>query len=78
MGEENSKISVTEAPVKKTKLWIKIVCIVLASIVAIVAVLGITFACVWSNEISTVRSFKQLRERNDDNLEGSEIGRAHV
>ena len=30
---------------KKIKLWVKIVCIVLAAIIAITAVLGITFAC---------------------------------
>lgn len=73
MTEWNSKITVADAPVgkSKTKLWVKIVCIALAAIVTIVAVLGITFVCVWNNEISTVRSFKHLRERNDDNLEGS-------
>lgn len=56
---------------KKTKLWVKIVCIVLAVIIAIVAVLGITFVCVWRDEISTYRSFKKLRGRNDANQEGS-------
>lgn len=65
-------ITVTETgEKKKIKLWVKIVCIVLAAIIAITAVLGITFACVWRNEISTVRSFKHLRGRNDANKEGS-------
>lgn len=56
---------------KKPRLWLRILCIVLASIVGIIAVLGITFICVWNNEIATVASFKQLRGRNDDNKEGS-------
>lgn len=65
-------ITVTETgEKKKIKLWVKIVCIVLAAIIAITAILGITFACVWRNEISTVRSFKHLRGRNDANKEGS-------
>lgn len=37
----------------------------------IIAVLGITFVCVWGNEISTVNSIKKLRDRNDDNKEGA-------
>ncbi len=56
---------------KKCKLWVKITCITLAVILAVVAILGITFACVWSDEISTVRSFKKIRSRNDANQEGS-------
>lgn len=59
------------AMTKKKKLIIKIVCIVLAVIVGIFAVLGITFVSVWNNEISTVNSFKMLRARNDKNDEGS-------
>ena len=65
------KTTVTEAPVKRGKLWVKILCIVLAVILVIVATLGITFVCVWNDEISTVNSFKQLRVRNDENKEGS-------
>ena len=69
---ESNNITVTEAPVRKgPKLWVKIVCIVLAAILAIFAVLGITFACVWRNEISTANSFKHLRARNDEHNDGS-------
>lgn len=60
-----------EAPKKKMKLWVKIVCIALAAIVAVVAILGFTFLGVWNNEISTFNSFKKLRSRNDANDEGS-------
>ncbi len=56
---------------KKSKLWLKILCIVLAVIFALIAALGITFVCVWNNEISTVSSFTHLRGRNNDNKEGS-------
>lgn len=55
----------------KKRLWLKILCIVLAVFIAIAAALGITVACLWGNEIATVASFKQLRERNDANEEGS-------
>ena len=53
------------------KLWVKIVCIVLAAIVAVFATLALTVVGVWHNEISTLNSFKQLQTRNDDNKEGS-------
>lgn len=56
---------------KKFPLWARILCIVLAVIIAICAVFGITFVSVWGNEISTVSSFKHLRARNDENNEGS-------
>lgn len=59
------------ATTKKFPLWAKILCIILAVIIFIGAVLGITFLSVWNNEISTVNSFKKLRERNDKNDEGS-------
>lgn len=71
---ENTEAVADEAPAprkKKCKLWVKITSIVLAVLIGIIAVLGITFACVWSDEISTYRSFKQLRFRNDANKEGS-------
>ncbi len=55
----------------KMKLWVKIVCIVLAAIVAVFATLALTVVGVWHNEISTLNSFKQLQTRNDDNKEGS-------
>lgn len=56
---------------RKCKLWVKITCIVLAVIIAIIAIFGIVFACVWSDEISTVRSFAKVRSRNDARDEGS-------
>lgn len=56
---------------KKCKLWVKITCIALAAVIGIIAVLGITFACVWSDEISSVRSFTKLRNRKDSNQEGA-------
>ena len=43
----------------KKRLWLKILCIVLAVFIAIAAALGITVACLWGNEIATVASFKQ-------------------
>lgn len=66
------KTTVTELPTKRrVPLWVKIVCIALAAILVIVATLGITFVCVWNNEIATVNSFTKLRDRNDANKEGS-------
>lgn len=56
---------------KPRRLLLKIVCFILAAIILIAAVLGITFVCVWWNEISTVSSFTHLRARNDENDEGS-------
>lgn len=55
----------------KKRLIVKIVCIVLAVIFVLLAVFGITVACLWGNEISTLSSFKKLRARNDENDEGS-------
>ena len=56
---------------KGSRLWLKIVCIILAAIILLAAALGISFVCVWNNEISTVNSFTHLRARNDENKEGS-------
>lgn len=56
---------------KKLKLWQRVLIIVLAVIVALVAVLGITVGCVWGNEIATVSSFKKIFNRNDEHLDGS-------
>lgn len=53
------------------KLWFRIVAITLAAIIAVFVILGITVACVWSDEIATLGSFKKLRDRYDDNKEGS-------
>lgn len=60
-----------DAAKKKTPLWVKIICIVLAVILVIAIVLISTFVGVWHNEIASVGSFKHLRDRNDDNKEGS-------
>lgn len=56
---------------KRFPLWARILCIVLAVIVVIAAALGITLFSVWGDEIATVSGFTHLRERNDDNNEGS-------
>lgn len=63
MTEEGTK--------KKGGLWIRIVAIVIAAIVLIIAALGITVGCVWGNEISTVTSLEKLRDRNDGHKDGS-------
>ena len=55
----------------KKKLALTIVGLILAIIIFIVAVLGVTVLCMWKNEISTVTSFKHLKARNDANDEGS-------
>lgn len=69
MAEEMTEENVQ--PKRKRKLWLKIPCIVLACIVGLVAVLGITFVSVWHNEISTVNSFTKLRDRDDAHNDGS-------
>ena len=62
----------TETKTKRhMKLWQKILAIAIAVVIVIVATLGITVACVWGNEISTVASMKKLRDRNDAHLDGS-------
>ena len=60
-----------EQTTRKRRIWLRVLCIVLAALVAIAAALGITVWCVWGNEISTIASFTHLRGRNDDNNEGS-------
>lgn len=56
---------------KKTRIWPKVLCIVLASIILFVSVLFVTVSGLWFNEISTVASFTHLIDRNDKNNEGS-------
>lgn len=56
---------------KKRPLWVKILCITLASLFTLIVALGATFVGVWHNEIYTVSHFKQIRERNDANDEGA-------
>lgn len=56
---------------RKFPLWGKILCTVGAIVVLIVASLSITLFSVWGNEIATISSFTHLRDRNDENLEGS-------
>lgn len=56
---------------RKIPLWARILCILLTVIIVLFAVLGIVLFAVWGDEISTISSFTHLRERNDDNKEGS-------
>ena len=58
-------------PHQKKKIWLRVLCIALAAIFLIVTVGIVTVACLWSNEISSVMSFKMLRDRNDANKEGA-------
>ena len=55
----------------KKRIWLRVLCVVLAVVIVIFVALGITVWCVWSDEILTVASFTHLRDRNDDNNEGS-------
>lgn len=52
---------------KKMKLWKKILLIILAVLVVLV----LAIAGLWHNEIATLSSFEQIRERNDEHLDGS-------
>ncbi|MDE6666838.1 MAG: linear amide C-N hydrolase [Clostridia bacterium] len=56
---------------KKFPRWARILCIVLAVIIALCAAFTATLFGVWGNEIYTVSSFTHLRDRNDENDEGS-------
>ena len=56
---------------KKKRIWPRVLAIVLAAVVFLVACTAVTFACVWRDEIATVSSFKHIRARNDANKEGS-------
>lgn len=56
---------------KKRRIWWRVLAIVLAAIVLVAGCLVVAVAWVWTDEISTVASFKQLRGRNDANKEGS-------
>ena len=71
MSGNITDVAQIQTATKKKRLWVKVLCIVLAAIILITAIVGITFACVWNNEISSVGSFKHLKARNDDNKEGS-------
>lgn len=57
--------------VKKAKKGKKILITVLSVLVALVLILCAVIYGVWHNEISTVLSIKQLRERNDAHMDGS-------
>ena len=56
---------------KKMKRWKKILIAVLSSIVGLVLILCIVVAAVWHDEIGTISSMKQIKERNDSHLDGS-------
>lgn len=43
-----------ETEPKKRRLWLRILCIVLAAVLILIALLAITFTSVWNDEISTV------------------------
>lgn len=60
-----------EVKKKKRRLWLKITCIVLAVIIGLIAALGVTALCVWDDEITTIKSFRKIRSRNDANKEGA-------
>ena len=49
----------------------KIVLIIGVSLITILMALTITAASIWHNEIGTVMSIKEIRERNDEHLDGS-------
>lgn len=53
------------------KLWKKIVAGALGTVFVLVLALGITVWAIWHNELATLASFKQIRVRNDDHLDGS-------
>lgn len=55
----------------KERIWLRVLCIVLASIIFLLAAAGITVYCVWANEINTVASFTKIRERNDAHKDGA-------
>ncbi len=54
-----------------SKIWIRVLSISLAILLLIIIALGITVGCLWGDVISTVSSFRQLQQRNDENKEGS-------
>lgn len=56
---------------QKMKLWKKLTIIISSAILTIVAVIGLTIYGIWHNEIATVMSIKEIRERNDEHLDGS-------
>ena len=49
----------------------KIILGVVAGILAVLLILGITVYAVWHNEIATVMSMKKLRDRDDSHLDGA-------
>ncbi len=55
----------------KKRLLLRILCIVLAVLLALIVTLGIAFVSVWHNEIGTLMNFKLLRERNDAHEDGA-------
>lgn len=55
----------------KMKLWKKILIGVVATLLAVLLILGVTVYAIWHNEISAIASMKLVRERNDAHLDGS-------
>ena len=56
---------------RKKKIALRALYITASVIVALIIVLLSVFYGVWSNEVSTVRSFKMLRDRNDAHKDGA-------
>lgn len=71
--EETTKEVTQEVAVttKKKRIWLRVLCIVLAVIFAIILVLGATFVGVWHNEIGTLMNFELMRDRNDAHEDGA-------
>ena len=55
----------------KMKLWKKILIGVVATLLVVLLILGVTVYAIWHNEISAIASMKLVRERNDAHLDGS-------
>lgn len=55
----------------KKPLWKRIITGIWLAIVAIMVVIIVAVYALWHNEIGTLLSMKEVRERNDDHLDGS-------
>lgn len=53
------------------RMLLRTICILLAVILLLVIIVGFIFLGIWQNEISTLSSFKLIRERNDAHEEGA-------
>lgn len=55
---------------KKLKRWHKVIISIVATILALAIILVVVVCAMWHDEIATVCSIKQVRERNDAHLDG--------